>query len=152
MTTMEVMADWLLAPALAPDTDDALLRPLYEATGRGELALPFCSSCDLPLDLEQEVCDGCGGLHRAWRTVDLVGEVHTATVMHRREPGLVVTEGPYPIADVELTSGHRLIMTTARPATTAPAIGATVSIAFRRVGDVSVPAVDNTNKELRADQ
>jgi uncharacterized OB-fold protein len=138
----QAIQDWLLDPTLAPDSDDAVLAPLYRAAARHELALPFCAGCSWPLELDQEVCDQCGGHESDWRTVEPIGTVHTATLMHRRERGLVHTDAPYPIVDVELTSGHRLIVTTVQPSTAAPAIGATVRIGFRRLGDVSIPAID----------
>jgi uncharacterized OB-fold protein len=144
VSTVNVMSDWLLSAELAPDVEHDPLRPLYDAAARGELALPFCASCALPLELEQCVCDGCGGQHRDWRTVALEGVVHSATVMHRREPGLVLTDAAYPVVDVELASGHRLIMTTLHPEPTAPAIGTAVRVAFRRLGTVHIPAVANS--------
>jgi uncharacterized OB-fold protein len=134
--------DWLLDSTLAPDSEDAVLAPLYRAAARNELDLPFCAACSWPLELDQEVCDQCGGNEPDWRTVDPSGVVHTATLMHRRERGLVHAGAPYPIVDVELTSGHRLVMTTVQPAVAAPTIGATVRIGFRRLGDVSIPAID----------
>jgi uncharacterized OB-fold protein len=138
----QALEDWLLDRTLAPDSEDAVLAPLYRAAARNELALPFCAGCSWPLELDQEVCDQCGGDRADWRTVQPTGTVHTATLMHRREPGLVHASAPYPIVDVELTSGHRLIVTTVQPATAAPAIGSTVRIGFRRLGDVSIPAID----------
>jgi uncharacterized protein len=140
--TATAVEDWLLDSALAPIADDDLLAPLYRAAARNELAMPFCAACALPLELDQEVCDGCGGADCHWRTVDLRGTVHAATLMHRREPGLVHGEVPYPIVDVELTSGHRMVMTTVQPADTAPPIGTAVRIGFRHLGDVAVPAID----------
>ena len=104
--------------------------------------MPFCTACALPLELYQEVCDACGHSERNWRTVDPSGTVHTATLMHRREPGLVHGVAPYPIVDVEMESGHRLVMTTVQPAEVAPAIGTHVRIGFRRLGDVAIPAID----------
>ena len=83
-----------------------------------------------------------GHSERDWRTVDPRGTVHTATLMHRREPGLVHGMAPYPIVDVELTSGHRMVMTTVQPTETAPPIGTAVRIGFRRLGDVVLPAID----------
>jgi uncharacterized OB-fold protein len=146
--TAVAVADWLLDAALAPAAGaDDPLRPLYEATARGELALPFCAGCGQPLDLDQAICDRCGAGDKAWRTVELDGVVHSATVMHRREPGLVHARHPYPIADIELSSGHRLIVTTTRPAEHAPAIGAAVRIGFRRLGDVFIPAIDTLEDE-----
>ena len=139
--------DWLVAPDLAPNAADPVLAPVYEAAARGALALPFCAACGTPLELEQHVCDGCGasaeiGTHgREWREVPLAGTVHASTLVHRREPGLIVATRPYPVIDVELDSGHRLILTTATPSGQAPDIGAPVEIAFRTIGAVTVPAV-----------
>jgi len=141
------MTDWLVASELAPDTADPVLTPLYEAAARGALALPFCAACSTPLELEQYVCDACGASAeigtpgRDWCDVPLAGTVHTATLVHRREPGLIVATGTYPVIDVELTSGHRLVLSTAAPSGQAPDIGAPVEIAFRTVGAVTLPAV-----------
>jgi uncharacterized OB-fold protein len=140
--TATAVEDWLLDSALAPTAGDDVLAPLYRAASRNELVMPFCAACALPLELDQEVCDGCGNAESDWRTVALRGTVHTATLMHRCEPGLVRGVMPYPIVDVELTSGHRMVMTTVRPADTAPPIGAAVRIGFRRLGDVAIPAID----------
>lgn len=144
MSSVNVMSDWLLSAELAPNVENDPLRPLYDAAARGELALPFCASCTLTLELEQYVCDGCGAQQPDWRVVAPEGVVHSSTVMHRREPGLVLTDAPYPLVDVELTSGHRLIMTTLHPDPTAPAIGTAVRVAFRRLGVVHIPAVANS--------
>ena len=140
--TATAVEDWLLDSMLAPTTDDDALAPLYRAASRNELAMPFCAACALPLELEQEVCDGGGHSEHEWRTVGPRGTVHAATLMHRREPGLVRGVVPYPVVDVELTSGHRVIMSTVRPSDTAPPIGTAVRIGFRRLGDVAIPAID----------
>jgi uncharacterized protein len=132
--------DWLVVPELAPSTAGRLA-PLYEAAADGRLVLPFCASCALPLELEQQVCDGCGATGTAWRDVAPQGTVHSVTVVHRREAGLVLTDAPYAVADVELASGHRLLMAGRRPADP-PRIDEAVTITFRHVGDVAVPAFD----------
>jgi uncharacterized protein len=134
------MTDWLVSDELAPDVDDPVLAPLYAAAGRGELALPFCASCEQPLELGQDVCDACRADGVSWRVVEPAGHVHSATVVHRREAGLVVAAHPYPVLDVELSSGHRLIMSTRSAADRAPAIGTPVTVGYRRLGTVSVPA------------
>jgi uncharacterized protein len=134
--------DWLLDPVLAPTVTGDAIRPYYDAAARGELVLPFCGRCDLALELEQRVCDGCGGTELHWRVTDPRGVVHAATMMHRREPGLVRAEAPYPIVDVELSSGHRIVMTTVTPRRAAPPIGAWVRIGFRRLGGVALPAIE----------
>lgn len=135
-------ADWLLADSLAPEVEGDPLAPLYAGADRGELVLPFCASCALPLDLDQQVCDGCGAAEIGWRPVERAGTVHSLTVMHRREPGLVVSTGPYPILDVELASGHRLIMTTRSRPSSLPRIGDPVAVAFRELGGVLIPSAD----------
>jgi uncharacterized OB-fold protein len=142
-TNEQTLEDWLLDSALAPEPEHDALAPLYLATSRSELALPFCAACAQPLELDQEVCDHCGDAEQDWRTVELRGTVHAVTLMHRREPGLVHAAAPYPIVDVELSSGHRLVMTTAQPADNPPAIGGEVRIGFRRLGDVAIPAIQN---------
>jgi uncharacterized OB-fold protein len=134
--------DWLLEPALAPEVEGDPIRPLYDGAARGELVLPFCVRCGSALELEQQVCDRCGEMSRQWRKVDPRGVVHAATVMHRREPGLVRADNPYPIVDVELESGHRIVMTTVKPRAGAPAIGTAVRISFRRLGAVALPAIE----------
>ncbi len=142
-TTSDVaLQDWLLDSTLAPAADRDPLAPLYEAARRGELALPFCKVCALPLELDQEICDNCGAHEIDWRAVELRGTVHAATLMHRREPGLVRAQSPYPLVDVELKSGHRLVMTTVQPTEVAPLIGTPVRIGFRSLGDVAIPAID----------
>jgi uncharacterized OB-fold protein len=133
-------ADWLVPDELAPATHGRLA-PLYQASARGEVAMPFCGACGQPLELEQVVCDGCGAAAVGWRAVEPSGTVHAVTTVHRREPGLVLTDAPYHVVDVELDSGHRVIMTTDRPVSTAPCIGHRVRVTFRFIGSVAVPAI-----------
>ncbi|MFC9834293.1 Zn-ribbon domain-containing OB-fold protein [Rhodococcus sp. NPDC127530] len=144
MTTTTYDTDWLLHPGLEPDVAADSLAPLYEASARGELALPFCTRCGIPLGLEQYVCDGCGSSDSDWRVVEPTGVVHSATTMHRFEPGLVRTAEPYAILDVELSAGHRLIMTTLHPTAHPPRVGDAVEVDFRRLGNVWIPAACNT--------
>jgi uncharacterized protein len=139
--TGSMIPDWLVVPGLAPDADDPDLAPLYAAAATGSLVMPFCASCGIPVEFEQSVCDACGAPERDWREVPRTGAVHAATLVHRREPGLIVTDAPYPVIDVELASGHRIVVTTATPSGTAPGIGTPVEIAFRTVGAVAIPAV-----------
>ncbi|WP_299950484.1 Zn-ribbon domain-containing OB-fold protein [uncultured Modestobacter sp.] len=142
-------ADWLLAPGLAPNAADAVLAPLYAGAARGELVLPSCGACGLALELEQRACDRCDSADVVWAAVAPTGEVHSATTVHRRERGLVLATEPYPVVDVELASGHRLVMTTLAPRASAPAIGEAVRIGFRSVGGVAVPAAELAAAEIR---
>ncbi|EIV91850.1 Zn-ribbon domain-containing OB-fold protein [Frankia sp. QA3] len=141
--------DWLVDAALAPLADGSLA-PLYAGAAAGELTLPFCATCGLALELEQRACDGCGATDIRWRPVERAGTVHAVTLVHRREPGLVRVTEPYPVVDIELTSGHRLIMTTLTATGSAPAIGRPVTVGFRVVGGVAVPAAVLSTTESSA--
>jgi uncharacterized OB-fold protein len=136
--------DWLLGPELAPTVDGDPLAPLYHGGARGLLVLPFCPACATPLELEQRVCDACAATGADWRAVEARGTVHSVTVVHRLEPGLVRTRHPYSVADVELVSGHRLVLTSTDPVSQPPVIGTDVAIGFRRLGGVAVPAFRST--------
>jgi uncharacterized OB-fold protein len=114
---------------------------MYAAAAAGELAMPHCAACDQPLELEQLRCDACGAADVAWLRVDPHGTIHSVTTVHRREPGLIVATEPYHVVDVELASGHRLVMTTDRPTATPPAIGDAARVVFRDVFGVPVPSL-----------
>ncbi len=94
------MSDWLCGDELAPSTAGALA-PLFSAAARGELVMPFCDACGAVLELEQAVCDGCGGGAR-WQAVERRGTVHASTLVHRLEPGLLRATAPYPVLDAIL--------------------------------------------------
>lgn len=132
--------DWLVAEALAPATSGHL-DPLYRASSQGTLAMPFCASCDQALELEQSVCHRCGRGGPRWKPVEPAGTVHAVTTVHRSERPLIVSEDPYHVIDVELHSGHRVVMTTTHPLADAPRIGDHVGVGFRNIGGVAVPAV-----------
>lgn len=134
--------DWLVAEQLAPDTGGAL-GPLYQSAAAGVLAMPYCAACGGVVELEQQVCDRCESPEVRWSAVAPQGIVHSVTIVHRREPSLVLADRPYAVVDVELDSGHRLVMATERSGE-APAIGQRVTVAFRHVGGVAIPAVAGT--------
>lgn len=136
-----VTPDWLVADELAPAVTGTLA-PLYEAAAAGVLALPFCGDCGATLELDQDLCDRCASGSVVWRRVEPVGVVHAVTTVHRREPRLTrPSDRPYHVIDAELASGHRLVLTTDRPADTPPAIADPVRIGFRTVGGTALPAV-----------
>jgi uncharacterized OB-fold protein len=138
--TSTVVEDWLVTDAVVPSTRGPLA-PLYEHGAEGRLAMPFCGACDQALELEQATCDACGARQAKWRPVEPAGVVHSVTTVHRRERALLRTDRPYHVVDVELRSGHRIVMTTLHPTDESPAIGDRVKIGFRSVGGVAVPAV-----------
>ncbi len=143
--------DWLVAESLRPITEGELA-PFYDASAHGRLSMPFCAACvSTPLELDQTACDVCASQAIVWRDVALHGIVHTATTVHRLEPGLVLASEPYHVVDVDLQSGHRLLMTTTAATSICPLIGSAVTIGFRCVGGVSVPAVNVPADESTTD-
>jgi uncharacterized protein len=140
--------DWLVAASLTPITEGELA-PFYAAAARGELVMPFCGVCEwAALELEQTTCDSCGAQDVKWRTIELRGIVHSATTVHRLEPGLVLTAEPYQIIDVEFASTHRLLMTTTEPTADPFLIDTPVLVGFRTVGGVAVPAVSGLDTSV----
>ncbi len=134
--------DWLITDEVVPAIGGALA-PLYAAAAAGRVDMPFCGACDQVLELEQDVCDRCGARSVAWRPVEPSGTVHSVTTVHR--PALGLTQPfsvPYHVVDAELISGHRIVLTTARPVETPPALGDPIRIAFRRLGGHAIPAVE----------
>jgi uncharacterized protein len=143
-----VPTDWLVAASLTPITDGELA-PFYAAAARGELVMPFCGVCEwAALELEQTTCDSCGAQDVQWRTIEPRGIVHSATTVHRLEPGLVLTTEPYQIIDVEFASTHRLLMTTTEPTSDPFLIDTPVLVGFRTVGGVAVPAVSGLDTSV----
>jgi uncharacterized protein len=140
--------DWLVAASLTPITDGELA-PFYAAAARGELVMPFCGKCEwAALELEQTTCDTCGTQDVQWRALELRGIVHSATTVHRLEPGLVLTTEPYQIIDVEFASTHRLLMTTTEPTAVPFLIDTPVLVGFRTIGGVAVPAVSGLDTAI----
>ena len=140
--------DWLVAASLTPITDGELA-PFYAAAARGELVMPFCGVCEwAALELEQTTCDSCGAQDVQWRLIEPRGIVHSATTVHRLEPGLVLTTEPYQIIDVEFASTHRLLMTTTEPTADPFLIDTPVLVGFRTIGGVAVPAVSGLDTEI----
>jgi hypothetical protein len=70
------------------------------------------------------------------------------TTVHRQEPKLTQPlDGPYHVIDAELTSGHRLVLTTDRPADRTWTTGEPITIGFRTVGGIMIPAVAVPNAD-----
>ena len=136
------MVDWLADDALEPP-DVARCAPFRHAADQGRLVLPGCRACDTALELDQVACHGCAQTDDVvWRDVPLLGHVHAASWIHRVSPAQILTDRPYPLLDIEFAAGHRLVLTTTSATTTVPPVGAAVRIAFRRVGNTALPAVD----------
>lgn len=141
MSASPIAADWLLTASGAPSVADPLTG-FYSAADEGVLELAVCVAHGHPLDADQVRCDRCGAAAEA-RAVAPQGRVLAVVTMHRREAGLVATDAPYPVLDVELDSGHRLYLSTTDGAAPVPAVGARVRVGWVRIGPQAVPRVSN---------
>jgi uncharacterized OB-fold protein len=120
--------------------DDAVLRPFLQSTARDALSMPFCDRCGAPVDIDQRRCESCGAGAVCWRIVEPRGRVAAATMMHRRDAG-VMADSRYAVVEVELLSGHRLITSTASASDHAFQAGEPVALEMVRVGDRNIPRI-----------
>lgn len=121
----------------------------WEATARGELALPRCSVCGHFTIPPTIVCTACGTTepHFAYATVDGAGTVRSWTVVRDAFLPGFENDVPYVLVDVELDAQSQLRMIgrlTDGPAATLR-IGDRVTVAFDEIGDgVAVPSFTRT--------
>lgn len=140
--------DWLMDPAARPSGEPPL-EEFLEAAAAGSLSMPFCSLCDRPLDIDQVRCEGCCEGRPTWRQVDLTGRVLAAIEMHRFEKSLVRSTAPYQLVEVELVSGHRLIVSTDEPTSRKYQAGDAIDLGLVEVGGQNVPRIRTERSEGR---
>ena len=85
---------------LFPNTNDVDTAGFWEASGRHQLALSFCSQCDKALHLPRAYCNDCGSFETAWKRVSGVGRLYSWTVVeHQVHPAYAT---PYTVVLVSL--------------------------------------------------
>jgi len=135
--------DWLLHDSAAP-SDVAPLTQYLAGSSEGKLVLPFCVACKHPLDLDQIHCDECAHQERVWQEVEPAGRVTVAIMMNRVDARYVKQEAAYPVVEVSLNSGHRIIVSTSTVAEAPIASGTEVRLEFVQVGTQYIPRIINT--------
>jgi len=90
-----------------PISDEAA--PFWDATRRGELALPWCHQCERPFWYPRAICPRCLGDTVEWRVASGAGVIYAASVQHLPGPGRDAADGPYVVALVDLAEGVRLM-------------------------------------------
>ena len=135
--------DWLLHDSAAP-SDVAPLTQYLAGSAEGKLVLPFCTACKHPLDLDQLHCDECAHQERVWQEVEPAGRVTVAILMNRVDARYVKQEAAYPVVEVSLNSGHRIIVSTSTVADAPIASGTEVRLEFVQVGTQNIPRINNT--------
>ncbi|CAB4619700.1 unannotated protein [freshwater metagenome] len=135
--------DWLLRDTAAP-SDVAPLSEYLAGSAEGKLMLPFCAACQHPLDLDQLHCDECAHQVRVWQTVEPAGRVTVSIMMNRVDARYVKQEAAYPVIEVSLNSGHRIIVSTSTVSDAPIASGTEVRLEFVQVGTQYIPRIINT--------
>ncbi len=135
--------DWLLQDSAAP-SDVAPLTQYLSGSAEGKLVMPFCAACQHPLDLDQLQCDACAHQERTWQEVEPAGVTTVAIMMNRVDARYVKHDAAYPVIEVLLNSGHRIIVSTSSVADAPIAADTPVRLEFVRVGTQNIPRIINT--------
>ena len=91
-----------------PDTRNAG-RTYWARAAEGELALPYCTSCNRPFWYPRWHCPQCGSAAVEWRPASGHGSVHTFTVVRRSDHPYFRERVPYVVAMIELDEGIRIM-------------------------------------------
>lgn len=91
------------APQPTPET-----QPYWDATRRGELCLPFCSTCREYIFYPREFCPSCLGSDLEWRKLSGRATLWSYVICHRPSPGFE-EDAPYAIAIVKLEEGPQMM-------------------------------------------
>jgi uncharacterized OB-fold protein len=82
--------------------------PFWDATKERRLIVQWCRPCDRAIFYPRETCPGCLGTDIEWRDCAGTGSLYSFTVNHL-SPSPTGTEGPFPVAIVELDEGFRMM-------------------------------------------
>jgi uncharacterized OB-fold protein len=97
-----------MSARLEPPASDEVA-PLWDATRRSELVLPWCTSCEQPFWYPRAVCPRCLGDDIDWRAARGDGVIYATSVQHLPGPGRDAADGPYVVALVDLREGVRMM-------------------------------------------
>jgi uncharacterized OB-fold protein len=132
-------------PHAAPRFDTPIVRPFWDALGKGELHLPACSQCGAWQWYPFEFLKCHPGAHHEWRAVPQTGTVFTFTTVRRS----LMPDGdqavvPYVSALVELdgVAGVRLATLLVNLGERSPRIGMRVRLAPTRANDTNLPVFE----------
>jgi hypothetical protein len=120
----------------------------WDGCAAGELLVQRCDACGDPFFPPLPACPRCLGTAVRWIRTSGLGAVYSYSVVHRPQvPGLSV---PYIVAVVELQEGWRMASNVIDCDPEAVAIGLPLRVAFRPVGDMTLPFfVPATRKATR---
>jgi uncharacterized protein len=125
-------------PTISPSPDSL---PFWEASRRGELALPYCESCEGFFFYPRTLCPTCGSRDVTWRTASGRGRVHAFCIQHVCPVPGFRDATPFVTAIVELEEGPRLmtILVDVEPDPAAIRCELPVEVAFVEVDGQALP-------------
>jgi uncharacterized OB-fold protein len=128
------------APAKAVPRPTPETAEYWAAAARGELRLPYCSSCQRYVFYPREACPTCWSTGLTWTTLSGRGRLYSYLISHLAAPGFE-NEVPYAIAIVELDEGPRLMSSIVGVPQTPEALVLDMPLAveFEPRGDLMLP-------------
>ena len=111
------------------------LRLFFEAARRGELVVQRCGGCGRHRFPPRPICSECLGRDAEWVRVSGRGTIFSYNVMHQvYHPGFAA-EVPYPVVQVELEEGARIVSNLVDCPRDRIEIGLPVEVVFARITD-----------------
>lgn len=124
-------------PVPQPTSDT---RPFWEATARGELQMPHCSSCERYFFYPRALCRYCQSDEVSWKPVSGRGTLASYVINHLPASEFETRE-PQVIAIVELEEGVNLLsqLLVDDPDPAQLSLGMPLSVVFAPRGEIVLP-------------
>jgi uncharacterized OB-fold protein len=128
------------APAKAVPQPTPETAEYWSAAARGELRLPYCSSCQQYVCYPRGACPTCWSTDLKWTTLSGRGRLYSYLISHLAAPGFD-NDVPYAIAIVELDEGPKLMSSIVGVPQTPEALllDMPVAVEFEPRGDQMLP-------------
>ena len=130
------MPENISAAMFKQDSDS---RPYWEGLAQGELRIQHCNACAKAVFYPRSICPHCHADQLSWIVASGTGTIYSYTVAHNAF-GPFAADVPFIIAIIELAEGARMMSRIVDAPRERVAVGATVSVTFKRVGeDLTLP-------------
>ena len=125
---------------LLPDTDDALIGPVFDATARGELRIQACATCGRLRHPPRPGCPWCRSFDAEWRLMSGRGTVWSFVIAHPPLLPAYAELAPYNVVVVALDEDPRIRLVGNVVDGSSPEIGMPVQVTFPSpIEDVVLP-------------
>lgn len=114
-----------------------LSAPHWQGAAEGKLMVQRCDDCGAYVFTPRERCRSCFGDKLRWVQSSGKGTVYSYTIVHR--PPDPSFDPPYCPAIIELDEGWMMLSNVVEADLTRIAIGDPVEVAFKDMGDITLP-------------